>query len=569
MRASRWLAVLALALLLMGHAVEGKRRKAQAREVEEQAQEMEVDFYGGAAASSDAAVTDATSSHPDAANPSPHLDDSRLVTFRNHYDNQTLLILWTGTIDDESHISSPVLVSEVEAGLDGQVNTFPNHVFLVQAKETLKIIGEKIAISSQYLYHIGPVPSVVLSTQPGDVQEVKTIQFKPSNENTNSGSRGAGGGGGRRKTQQALPHPHPNPHITLLGTGTTAMSAKFRSLVPSMDMWYEDGRGGTFQGTLTLGRESTTNTYEGHVFFFTDSADRKIEYARFTMDKNRVLYLVQSDRHPVPQNLQDLTANETKFMTEYKARTGINWRHYYGPLGPRPPPTLFMWPAAEIGQRHKISSTEGFWHCRDNTEYKGHASKSSASAAAANACQHPHGAEFELEVISLEPRVFLIKNFFSAVEADEIIAKASARLEESTVGNKDAGGSRKSDTRTSRNSWVKRQTSAITESLFKRAADLLQLEDTLLSSEKNAEEMQVVRYVDGQKYDSHHDWGVSGFPESRFITLLLYLTDQPKDPRTGRTLGGETSFPKGYDGKGFKVGERVWVWMCACIRWLW
>jgi len=105
----------------------------------------------------------------------------------------------------------------------------------------------------------------------------------------------------------------------------------------------------------------------------------------------------------------------------------------------------------------------------------------------------------------------------------------------------------------SRNSWVKRSTSSITESLFKRAADLLQLDEGLMNSESNAEEMQVVRYVDGQKYDSHHDWGVSGFPESRFITLLLYLTDQPKDEATGRPLGGETAFPKGYDGGGFKI----------------
>ena len=35
MCAYRWLAVLALALLLMGHAVDGKRRKAQARDVKE------------------------------------------------------------------------------------------------------------------------------------------------------------------------------------------------------------------------------------------------------------------------------------------------------------------------------------------------------------------------------------------------------------------------------------------------------------------------------------------------------------------------------------------------------
>ena len=36
----------------------------------------------------------------------------------------------------------------------------------------------------------------------------------------------------------------------------------------------------------------------------------------------------------------------------------------------------------------------------------------------------------------------------------------------------------------------------------------------------------MVHYEHGQKYDPHHDWGVSGKPESRFATLLLYLTDQ-------------------------------------------
>ena len=48
---------------------------------------------------------------------------------------------------------------------------------------------------------------------------------------------------------------------------------------------------------------------------------------------------------------------------------------------------------------------------------------------------------------------------------------------------------------------------------------------------------------------SHHDWGVSGHPQSRLITLLIYLTDQAS-PRAG----GETAFPKGgEDGRGFKV----------------
>jgi prolyl 4-hydroxylase len=58
----------------------------------------------------------------------------------------------------------------------------------------------------------------------------------------------------------------------------------------------------------------------------------------------------------------------------------------------------------------------------------------------------------------------------------------------------------------------------------------------------------VVHYQDGQKYDSHHDWGVSGYPESRYITLLLYLSDME-----GPAAGGETAFPKAADGRGIKV----------------
>jgi Rps23 Pro-64 3,4-dihydroxylase Tpa1-like proline 4-hydroxylase len=61
----------------------------------------------------------------------------------------------------------------------------------------------------------------------------------------------------------------------------------------------------------------------------------------------------------------------------------------------------------------------------------------------------------------------------------------------------------------------------------------------------------VVHYVNGQKYDSHHDWGVSGYPESRLITLLLYLTDMD-----GPDAGGETAFPKGAGGMGFKVNTQ-------------
>ena len=74
------------------------------------------------------------------------------------------------------------------------------------------------------------------------------------------------------------------------------------------------------------------------------------------------------------------------------------------------------------------------------------------------------------------------------------------------------------------------------------------LNEKILTRASNAEDMQVVHYEKQQKYDAHHDWGVSGYLESRFITVLLYLSNQVDE-----YAGGETAFPKGGSGGGIKV----------------
>ena len=88
-----------------------------------------------------------------------------------------------------------------------------------------------------------------------------------------------------------------------------------------------------------------------------------------------------------------------------------------------------------------------------------------------------------LEVVSLTPRVFIIENFLSEFEVEEIIRIAIPLqgalvqyldrfiimqnfiytythiyifIGGSQVGNLDGGGVRKSETRTSKNSWIKR-----------------------------------------------------------------------------------------------------------------
>ena len=82
--------------------------------------------------------------------------------------------------------------------------------------------------------------------------------------------------------------PKGDGRVIVINEISTAMSAKFRCLAKKVDYYYDDGGEGTFQGTLTLGKETTTNTYEGHVFYFTMPGRKDKEIARFAMDKNKV-----------------------------------------------------------------------------------------------------------------------------------------------------------------------------------------------------------------------------------------------------------------------------------------
>ena len=103
---------------------------------------------------------------------------------------------------------------------------------------------------------------------------------------------------------------------------------------------------------------------------------------------------------------------EEAFLNEYANKTGIAWRHYYGPEGPRPPPILFMWPTKEVGDVHSLVSSNGYWTCDGNKE----------------TCQSKSPIEFKLECASLAPRVFMIENFLSDYERNKIIRDAQSKL---------------------------------------------------------------------------------------------------------------------------------------------
>lgn len=321
--------------------------------------------------------------------------------------------------------------------------------------------------------------------------------------------------------------PHPAV-VKFKGEKSQSCAAKFRSLSQrNLAIYWDDGKDGIFQGLLKPGQTTQSNSYIGHKFFFTEERDKTNVIGRVTIDRDVILNVIRDELFPLSDNhpVMSHTLKEEAYDREYMLKNdGMRWRHFYGQNGPRPPPTLNMWPADAIGNVHEVNSSNGYWQC-DGISMD---------------CQETTPITAKLEVVSTRPKVFIIENFLSDHETDHIRELASPKVKESTVGNNEGGGVLTSSTRTSLNTWIPRKTSAITETISRRVADVLGLDEAILWTNKNVEDMQVVHYKDLQRYDPHTDWGVQGHEESRFITLLMYLND-PAD----ETSGGETSFPKG------------------------
>lgn len=91
----------------------------------------------------------------------------------------------------------------------------------------------------------------------------------------------------------AVHRPHPSVVSLANEPRSTCMSAKFRSLTPNViDMYYDDGGDGVLTAILRMGQETTTNTYEGHVFYFTEHGQKHKEIVRFTMNSAEVIIII-------------------------------------------------------------------------------------------------------------------------------------------------------------------------------------------------------------------------------------------------------------------------------------
>eukprot|EP00607_Mallomonas_marina_P002246 CAMPEP_0182438228 /NCGR_PEP_ID=MMETSP1167-20130531/85614_1 /TAXON_ID=2988 /ORGANISM="Mallomonas Sp, Strain CCMP3275" /LENGTH=398 /DNA_ID=CAMNT_0024631491 /DNA_START=84 /DNA_END=1277 /DNA_ORIENTATION=+ len=355
------------------------------------------------------------------------------VTVENEFDEEVELYF-----EDEN----PLLMGLIKPKTSFKMNTYVGHSFFA-AKLDNDDDDEKDEKELEILTEFQILPG-------------QTVYTLPSSSSSSSSSSLAS----KHINTEVRTHPHPN--VQYLDEGiSTSVNARFKSLSSRiLDLYYDGGRGqkGSLQAVLAMGQETSTASYEGHQFYYTPHDEPEVILGRHVVSKDVVLYTLSDSQYLASRAILEHTDKELNFISEYKNRTGLYWRSFYGKDGPRPPPVLYMWPAEQIGQVHKVTSKHGFWKCLGSKVD----------------CQLNDTVALELEVISLQPRAFIIKNFLSHHECDVIINLAKPKLARSQVGE---GGisTAVSETRSSTNTWINRYKTLETQAITLRAADLLQI----------------------------------------------------------------------------------------------
>jgi len=322
------------------------------------------------------------------------------------------------------------------------------------------------------------------------------------------------------------------PYVSSMGRSGTnpeiAFGAKFRNFLRTdLSVFYDDGTPqGAYSGKIPSKGRMAITTYSGHRFKLRTPAGGDV--ATYTMDHRQTMYIM----HPPPDDTEMLdskvykgTLEEQQFMLDYEKREGRPWLAFW----PRQPPTITIWPAAHVGQRHVVSTPNGFMRCK------------AASNDAAGCWDDPSPLSLTLEVVSTSPRVFVIENLLSEDEVEHIVHLGKNKLDLS----RSMTGSHESNTRTSSTGWLKRDSTPILSRLYNRFADVLGIPSQELDHDKRGENLQVVRYGKGQEYMPHHDFAEQGVPEQRVLTLLLHVEPAAR--------GGATLFPKAADGTGLSI----------------
>jgi prolyl 4-hydroxylase len=328
-------------------------------------------------------------------------------------------------------------------------------------------------------------------------------------------------------------------------------------------------------------------TFPTHRFYFSTEEDPHTPVKRFIVQQYpESLYVydpyhVEGDEEQTEQNLSILTEEERakydafrktlRFNKVYQNVTGRQYLVNY----PRPRPVHFMWPADYLNQTHWVTTRETHVTKLPPPEKLQPIKERGTKRVITNEDpvllqeyrdETSDVFNMTLKVLSCAPRVYEIPGFLSQVEVDHIMELALGEdLSLSSTGDGDEeevdiDAKKITTTRTSLNSWLPREKSPIVDIIYRRAADLMRIDEALLRSRSDgeypnlktkksiAESLQLVHYEDGQEYTAHHDFGYNAvddeFQQARFATLLFYLN--------GGMTGGATSFPRWVNAETFR-----------------
>ncbi|KAG2496026.1 hypothetical protein HYH03_005948 [Edaphochlamys debaryana] len=154
-----------------------------------------------------------------------------------------------------------------------------------------------------------------------------------------------------------------------------------------------------------------------------------------------------------------------------------------------------------------------------------------------------------IETVSWAPRAFVYHHFLSPEECDHLIDLATSRLSRSQVVG--PANDTIDPIRTSYSASIGYRETKTVAAIEARIARWTHL------PEQHQEPMEVLRYINGQKYDAHWDWFDENELEdgsNRMATVLMYLSDVEDH------AGGETALPlavpldwgvQGVEDKGF------------------
>ena len=317
-------------------------------------------------------------------------------------------------------------------------------------------------------------------------------------------------------------------------------AVKFINISPfGADLYWDpdDGsRDGILFNSMSSFGSKGTASFPNHKFYMMAQGTNN-KLISFSMKKGQTLYVYDSFSLGHAK-VEDLNENDyanynahkdnLEFAEQYRKITGRDWQSLY----PGKKLQHKMWRADYFGQEHWIETKETHFvelppdsemHRIEKFGVERRLKESEPRLLHTYRQPGQQSLNLTLKAISCAPRAFEIDNFLSEVEVHHILHLATGiNLHKSQTGTDGEAGEygEKTKTRTSRNSWVPREKSPIVDAIYRRAADLMQIDEALLRQrdveelpeypiprKTVAENLQLVHYSPGQEYTPHHDFG--------------------------------------------------------------